>query len=172
VPQQSQRGSFGLAVPRARLMTRGAALAGSLALLPLLAACGGAEGGGAADAKASEQSVAPVAGVVAPAKVEVIAALTGCKAEIRIEADELREGQCKTKQGNYRITTFPAEKYKLAWLEAASVYGGKYLVGPKWAVGAKPEVLEKLRVKLGGTVQSTRGLGPADPTPTPTPSAS
>ncbi|WTT98169.1 hypothetical protein OHA64_13660 [Streptomyces sp. NBC_00076] len=150
----------------ARLLTRGAALVGSLALLPLLAACGGSEGGGAGDAKASaEGSSAPVAGVVAPAKVEVIAALTGCKAEIRIEADELREGQCKTKQGNYRITTFPAEKYKLTWLDAASVYGGKYLVGPQWAVGAKPEVLEKLRPKLGGTIQSLRGVGPATPGP-------
>ncbi|MFF0158136.1 hypothetical protein ACFYRY_11490 [Streptomyces sp. NPDC005263] len=165
MPQQSQRGRVGLAVHHARLLTRGAALIGSLALLPLIAACGGAEGDGAAKAKASEGSVAPVAGVVAPAKVEVIAALTGCKVEIRIEADELREGQCKTKQGNYRITTFPKEKLKLTWLDAASVYGGTYLVGPQWAVGAKPEVLEKLRTKIGGTMQSLRSMNPAEPAP-------
>ena len=100
---------------------------------------------------------ATAAGVVAPAKVEVIADLTGCEVRIRTEADELREGVCHSEKGDYLITTFPQEKYKLTWLDSAAVYGGKYLVGTRWVVSAKPELLEELRPKLGGTIQKLRG---------------
>lgn len=151
--------------PPARLM-RGVALAGSLALLPLVSACGGNEGRAAAS-KPAKVSDAPAAGVVAPAKVEVIAGLTGCKAEIRVEADELREGMCHTKKADYVITTFPQEQYQQSWLDAAGMYGGEYLVGSRWVVSAKPEMLGHLRAKLGGTVQQLGGTGP-----TPAPSAS
>ncbi|GHG87652.1 hypothetical protein GCM10018780_05360 [Streptomyces lanatus] len=102
-----------------------------------------------------------MAGVVAPAKIEVIADLTGCKVKIRTEADELREGVCHTAKGNYLITTFPEEKYKLTWLDTASVYGGKYLVGPRWVVSGKPALLDGLRPQLGGTIQQLSGIGPA-----------
>ena len=140
-------------------LRRGAALA----LLPLAVACGGGEDDGEGRRKSAAPSVtaAPEAGVVAPAKVEVIAGLTGCTAEIRIEAEELREGQCRTKQGEYRITTFPEERFKVTWLDTAAVYGGKYLVGTRWVVSARPELLEGFRARLGGTVQELRGVGPA-----------
>jgi len=166
VPQQSQRGRTGRT-----LITRGwrgVALAGSLALLPLATACSGDEDG-AAKGKQAETSAmsAPSAGVVAPAKVEVIADLTGCKVKIRTDADELREGVCHTPEGDYLITTFPEENYKLTWLESAAIYGGKYLVGPQWAISAKPKMLEPLRTKVGGTIQNldvTRTTGPAPST--------
>ncbi|KUM78524.1 hypothetical protein [Streptomyces curacoi] len=133
------------------------ATAGSAVLLLLATACGGGEDEKAA-AKSSPTNVsATVAGVVAPAKVEVIAGLTGCEVKIRTEADELREGVCHSKRGDYLITTFPQEKYKRTWLDAAAVYGGKYLVGPRWVVSAKPELLEELRPELGGTIQQLRG---------------
>jgi len=139
-------------------LRRGAALA----LLPFAVACGGGEGEGAEERKrVAAVTAAPEAGVVAPAKVEVIAGLTGCTAEIRIEAEELREGQCRTKQGEYRITTFPEERFKVTWLDTAAVYGGKYLVGTRWVVSARPELLEGFRARLGGTVQELRGVGPA-----------
>ncbi|MFJ8535358.1 hypothetical protein [Streptomyces sp. NPDC093591] len=163
--QQSQRGSD-RAVDRGSI-GRTATAAGSLVLLLLATACGGSGDEGTA-AKSSPTNVsATVAGVVAPAKIEVIAGLTGCEVKIRTEADELREGVCRTKQGDYLITTFPAEKYKLTWLDAAAVYGGKYLVGPRWVVSAKPALLERLRPQLGGKIQQLRGVGP---TPAPTPS--
>ncbi|MFF1291692.1 MULTISPECIES: hypothetical protein [unclassified Streptomyces] len=160
--QQPQRGRTGRALPITRLI-RGAALAASLGFLPLVTACsGGGEDGAAANSNPSEISAAPAAGVVAPAKVEVIANLTGCKAKIRIEADELRQGLCHTKKVDYLITTFPEEKYKQAWLDSAAIYGGKYLVGTRWVLSAKePEMLEYFRTKLGGTVQQLRGIGPA-----------
>lgn len=138
---------------------------GSLVLLLLATACGGSGDEGAA-AKSSPTNVsATVARVVAPAKVEVIADLTGCKVKIRTDADELREGVCHTEKGDYLITTFPQEKYKLTWLDAAAVYGGKYLVGTRWVVSAKPALLEQLRPQLGGKIQQLRGVGP-NPAPT------
>jgi hypothetical protein len=142
-------------------LVRGAALAGSLALLPLAVACSGGEDDDAERKQAKTAvTAAPAAGVVAPAKVEVIANLTSCKPKIRIEADELRQGLCHTKKVDYLITTFPEEKYKQIWLDSASMYGGKYLVGMRWIVSAQPEMLEGFRSKLGGTIQQLRGTGP------------
>ncbi|MFJ8629691.1 hypothetical protein [Streptomyces sp. NPDC093568] len=143
------------------------AAAGGLVLLLTATACGGGGDKGAGARTGPTNVSATVAGVVAPAKVEVIGDLTGCKVKIRTEADELREGVCHTEEGDYLITTFPAEKYKLTWLDSAAVYGGKYLVGTRWVVSGKPELLERLRPRLGGTVQQLRGVGPA-----PGPSAS
>ncbi|MFI0533336.1 hypothetical protein ACH3XX_25270 [Streptomyces scabiei] len=129
-----------------KLSRGGVALAAGLVALPLVAACSG--GGDEAKGKAS-----PVAAAVASAKVEVIAELTGCEVKIRTEAEELREGVCQTSAGDYLITTFPKEKLKEVWLESASMYGGKYLVGPQWAISAKPPVLKKLKAKVGGTIR-------------------
>ncbi|UUU37081.1 hypothetical protein JIX56_22665 [Streptomyces sp. CA-210063] len=135
-----------------RKLTRGAALAVTLAVLPLVAACGGGDGDDKAADKATDES-SPVAAVVAPAKVEVIAQLTGCEVKIRTEAEELREGVCHTAEGDYLITTFPKEELKEVWLESAAIYGGKYLVGPRWAISAKPAVLEPLKAKVGGAIR-------------------
>jgi hypothetical protein len=157
---QPQRARTGRSSPTRRLQ-RGAALAASLAFLSLATACSGGEDGASASGKPSEISAAPAAGVMAPAKVEVIASLTGCKAKIRIEADELRQGLCHTPKVDYLVTTFPEERYKQAWLESAAIYGGKYLVGSRWVVSAKePEMLERFRDKLGGTIRQLRGIGP------------
>jgi hypothetical protein len=148
-----------------RHVRRALVLVGGL-LLPLVSACGGGEDARSAGGKSSAPTAAAEAGVVAPAKVEVIAGLTGCKAEIRIDADELREGVCRTKGAEYVVTTFPAAEYQRSWLDAASVYGGTYLVGTQWVVSARPENLERLRAKLGGSVQRLRGIGPsAAPSP-------
>lgn len=175
MPQQSRRAHTGrttATITAARLVRgtpaaavlRGAALVGGLALLCLATACGGS-----ADESADEPalnsdpakiSAAPAAGVVAPAKVEVIAGLTGCEADIRIEADELRQGACTTEDGGYLITTFPQERLKETWLDSASVYGGTYLVGTRWVVSAEPETLERFRGRLGGTIRELRGIGP------------
>ncbi|MFI8297565.1 hypothetical protein ACIGCZ_16670 [Streptomyces nigra] len=141
--------------------TRRAALAAGLAPLLLATACGGGDSGSAAASSGPPKVSATEAGVVAPAKVEVIAGLTGCKVKIRTEADELREGVCRTKQGDYLVTTFPEEKLKRTWLESASVYGGTYLVGTRWVVSGKPAVLERLRPRIGGTMEQLRGIGPS-----------
>ncbi|MBQ0998751.1 hypothetical protein [Streptomyces sp. RK62] len=140
---------------------RRAALAAGLAPLLLATACGGGDSGSAAASSGPPKVSATEAGVVAPAKIEVIAGLTGCKVKIRTEADELREGVCRTKQGDYLVTTFPEEKLKRTWLESASVYGGTYLVGTRWVVSGKPAVLERLRPRIGGSIERLRGIGPS-----------
>ncbi|MEV6172583.1 hypothetical protein AB0L99_30775 [Streptomyces sp. NPDC051954] len=167
MPQQQPRGRTSHPLPTARLL-RGAALTASLAFLPLATACSGGEDDAAGSGKPSKMSAAPAAGVVAPAKVEVIASLTGCKAKIRIDAEELRQGLCHTPKVDYLITTFPEETYKQTWLDSAAMYGGKYLVGTRWIVSAKePKMLEEFRTKIGGNIQQLRGMGP-----TPAPSSS
>ncbi|MDX3531801.1 hypothetical protein P1P75_36765 [Streptomyces sp. ID05-39B] len=160
MPQQPRRGHTGRTPATTRLL-RGATRAAGLTLFALATACGG---GGpdevAVNSDPAKISAAPAAGVVAPAKVEVIAGLTGCEADIRIEADELRQGACTTPDGGYLITTFPEEKLKETWLDSASVYGGTYLVGTRWVVSAEPGMLEKFRGKLGGEVRELKGIGP------------
>lgn len=147
-------------------LVRGATLAGSLALLPLTAACAGGEDEASERSGASRTAVtaAPEAGVVAPAKVEVIAGLTGCRARIRVEAEELRQGVCHTEKADYLITTFPKDELQQVWLDSAAMYGGKYLVGSRWVVSAQPKMLERFRPRLGGTI---RQLGLAGPKPQP-----
>lgn len=152
--QQQSRRSPRRAVALAALLTAVA--------LPLATACTSdpdtnADTGKKASPSASESTPpAPVAAVVAPAKVEVIAELTGCKVTIRTDAEELREGICRTADGDYLITTFPEEKYKLAWLDSAAMYGGKYLVGTKWVISATPKLQETLRQKVGGTFKDLK----------------
>ena len=146
--QRASRGSRG-----GSGSTRRRTAAGVLVLLLTATGCGGGDDEGASAQSSPSNVAATVAGVVAPAKVEVIAGLTGCEAEIRVEAEELREGMCHTKKADYVITTFPHQKYQQTWLDAASVYGGTYLVGSRWVVSAEPETLGHLRAKLGGTVQ-------------------
>ncbi|MFD7695628.1 hypothetical protein [Streptomyces sp. NPDC059805] len=142
---------------------RRAAIAAGLAPLLLATACGGDDAGPAAASSGPPRVSATEAGVVAPAKVEVIAGLTGCEVKIRTEADELREGVCRTKRGDYLVTTFPEEKLKRDWLDAAAVYGGTYLVGTRWVVSAEPAVLKRLRPQLGGSIERLRGIGPSAP---------
>jgi len=145
VSQQQPQRSSRRAVALAALLTA--------AVLPLATACT-SDSAKKASSSASESAVpAPVAAVVAPAKVEVIAQITGCKVKIRTDAKELREGVCHTADGDYLITTFPEEKYKLTWLDSAAIYGGKYLVGTKWVISAPPKLQELLRAKVGGTIE-------------------
>ncbi|MER6186294.1 hypothetical protein [Streptomyces sp. NPDC001652] len=131
-------------------------LAGGLALLTLTTGCG-AGSDASKVSSATKVTAAPSAGVVAPAKVEVIAGLLGCKVKIRTDADELREGVCHGKDGDFLITTFPEERFKLTWLDAASIYGGKYLVGTRWVVSGPEALLKKFRPELGGNIQQLQG---------------
>ncbi|MET9101728.1 MULTISPECIES: hypothetical protein [Streptomyces] len=165
MPQQPQRATASPRRPFARPL-RVAALVAGLALLPLATACGAGTDAKSAEGKgASRLSATPAAGVVAPPKVEVIAGLLGCEPAIRTDADELREGTCRSAKANYLITTFPEEKFKLTWLDSASIYGGTYLVGPRWVVSGRPELLEPARDKVGGEIQQLRGMNGATPEP-------
>ncbi|MEU7829547.1 hypothetical protein [Nonomuraea sp. NPDC049129] len=90
---------------------------------------------------------------------EDLAAKLGCKPEMRTKAAELRQGICKTADGNYAVTSFTTEKGRKDWLDYALMYKGTHLVGRQWVVTAPPPVLETLRKKLGGELQSSDGSG-------------
>ncbi|SCF90090.1 hypothetical protein [Streptomyces sp. MnatMP-M17] len=143
---------------------RTAALLAVLLMPPLVLGCSAAS---SPQSKSSSQAPNSDSRVTAaPANVEKIASMTNCTVELRTEADELREGVCVTPQGNWIVTTFPAEKFKRSWLDAASMYGGTYLVGPRWAISGELTVLKTLRKKVGGELQELRGIGspaPSDP---------
>ncbi|WP_053743029.1 hypothetical protein [Streptomyces sp. NRRL WC-3618] len=141
--------------PQRSSSRRGVALAALLTAvaLPLATACTSDTRPDTGKKASESMPPAPVAAVVAPAKVEVIAKLTGCEVTIRTDAEELREGVCHTADGDYLITTFPQERYKRIWLDSAAVYGGRYLVGNKWVITAPPKLQESLRQKVGGSFE-------------------
>ncbi|MEV4800234.1 hypothetical protein AB0K18_09470 [Nonomuraea sp. NPDC049421] len=79
----------------------------------------------------------------------------GCpKARLQIDADELKQAACQTKRGRYTIVTFTTDKGKRDWLDYAQAYGGTYLVGDRWTVVAEPALLEDLRKKVGGQMET------------------
>ncbi|MEV5596394.1 hypothetical protein [Streptomyces sp. NPDC052496] len=142
--------------------------------LPLLAAGGlacalvvtaGFTGGGSAPAAApparhTPHPSAPATTPGPPASLTQIAAALGCRADVIIDAQELREGGCTTRAGVFRILTFSSDATKRAWLTEAQAYGGSYLVGTRWSVtGPSRSALLPLRDRLGGTVESGAGHG-------------
>ncbi|MET7456850.1 hypothetical protein ABZT03_34180 [Streptomyces sp. NPDC005574] len=161
MPQPQPRPRTGRTPSAARLV-RGAAVGAGLAVLPLSAGCS-VEDDAAGRNKASRTPAisAVSAQVVAPAKVEVIAGLTNCEAEIRVEADELRQGICHTAKADYLITTFPEERFQQTWLDSAGMYQADFLVGLRWVISADVKSLKRFRPQVGGTIVHMSGMGPS-----------
>ncbi|MFD0265449.1 hypothetical protein ACFVGY_02490 [Streptomyces sp. NPDC127106] len=137
------------------------------AVLPVLFLCGGCSGGETAapqpSGAAASAPVAPTASPAArPGSFDEIAAVLGCTPEVTVDAEEIREGACGTGPQAYRMATFTTEEGRSAWLAESRVYGGTYLVGPRWVVtAATPEALGPLHDRLGGTVESGSTHGSA-----------
>ncbi|MFI0259701.1 hypothetical protein ACH4OW_11795 [Streptomyces sp. NPDC017056] len=134
-------------------------------LLPLLVAgglsctivvAGYANGGGPApDGRRSPPAAPSPAAPGAPASMARIASALGCRADVIVDARELREGGCTTGRGVFRILTFSSDSKKRAWLTEAQAYGGTYLVGTRWSVtGPTAAALFPLRDRLGGTIET------------------
>ncbi|WP_218617678.1 hypothetical protein [Cryptosporangium aurantiacum] len=123
---------------------------GALVVLLALGACG------SPDAQSSEPTAAassPSPPPVATGTVEQLAARLGCQPQIRTEAAELRQGVCRAATGEFTVTTFPQERFKLTWLDAAAGWGGWYVVGPLWAVSASTKAIaDDFRQTLGGSL--------------------
>jgi hypothetical protein len=86
-----------------------------------------------------------------PLTLEQLATKAGCQPRIQGGAADKRQGYCTTQDGKFVLITFTSDKGQNAWLDQAQEYG-KYLVGNRWAAGSSPQVLEKLRAKLGGDI--------------------
>lgn len=113
------------------------------AVLLLTAGCGGEE------EKGREGAPEPATGTV-----EQLAAKASCKPDMQIDAAELRQGICTTKDGKYVLATFATNQGQQNWLSEAQAYGGSYLVGRKWVAVGDPKVLDTLRGRLGGEVET------------------
>ncbi|MCC3654468.1 hypothetical protein LIX60_24010 [Streptomyces sp. S07_1.15] len=121
--------------------------------LLLTAGCGGGDGGADDGAGVPE---------TATGTVEQLAGKAGCgKPNLQIDAEELRQGRCGTGDGRYVLATFATHQGQQDWLSEAEGYGGTYLVGPKWVAVGSPKVVESLRGKLGGDIETGASHGPA-----------
>ncbi|MET8866065.1 hypothetical protein ABZW11_24275 [Nonomuraea sp. NPDC004580] len=159
-----------LARNRRRVTGLLAVSAGAAVLGACLVSCGNSQPQaaiGAAPAAAQHQShhqghvagggvTQPAATVKLPrASMKKLKTSAGCpKARLQIDADELKQAACQTKQGRYTIVTFTTDKGKRDWLDYAQPYGGTYLVGDRWTVVSEPALLEGLRKKVGGQIET------------------
>ncbi|MFI7464855.1 hypothetical protein [Nonomuraea sp. NPDC049646] len=84
-----------------------------------------------------------------------LTALLGCPGgKLQTDAAELRQAACDTPQGRLTIVTFSTDQGKRDWLDIAQAYGGAYLVGDRWVVVATADLLERLRDRLGGELET------------------
>jgi hypothetical protein len=136
----------------AHAATRASALLGSVLALTLVTGCGGGETPSrpVSAAGAAQGNAGP------PATLKQLATKTGCKKpQVQTDAEELRQGVCKTDKGQYTVTTFSTDKGRDDWLEEAKKWGGNYLVGTRWVIaGNDPGVLQVFSEKVGGNIES------------------
>lgn len=137
---------------RPSLATRVTALAGSALALALVTGCGG----GASDKPALAAAGAAV-NAGPPATLKELAGKIGCKKpSVQTDAEELRQGVCKTDKGQYTVTTFATDKGKTDWLTEAKKWGGNYLVGTRWVIaGNDPGVLQGFSEQVGGNIETS-----------------
>ncbi|MFG1697128.1 hypothetical protein [Nonomuraea sp. NPDC049309] len=89
--------------------------------------------------------------------MDEIGAGLGCpRPALQTDAAELRQAVCQTSRGRYTVLTFATDRGKRDWLDAAQMYGGTYLVGQRWVVVSTPALLDGLRQRLGGQIESPR----------------
>ncbi|MFC4585280.1 hypothetical protein [Sphaerisporangium corydalis] len=136
--------------PATHVAMRATALLGSVLTLALLTGCGGGE----TTDKPALAAGNSAANAGPPATLKQLATKTGCKKpELQTDADELRQGVCKTSKGQYTVTTFATDKGKSDWLEEAKRWGGNYLVGTRWVIaGNDPGMLQTFSQAVGGNI--------------------
>ncbi|MET9883372.1 hypothetical protein ABZZ20_09495 [Streptomyces sp. NPDC006430] len=129
------------------------------AVLLAMTLCGGCAAGTSAGTAAGPGGPVPSSSA-RPAPLQEIAEALGCTPEITVDAEELREGACGSGQEGFRMATFTTEQGRQAWLTEAQMYGGTYLVGPRWVItAASAEALAPARTRLGGTIESAPAHG-------------
>ena len=118
------------------------AVAGAVAVLAL-AGCGSGDG--------KAETRIPV---TATGSLESLAAKAKCKPDMQIDSDEVRQAICKTSDGKYIFATFATDRGQREWINDAKDYGGFYLVGRKWVAVGDEDVVNALRGRLGGSVET------------------
>lgn len=85
----------------------------------------------------------------APLTVEQLAAKVDCRPRIQVDAADMRQGYCKTGDGEFFLTTFSTQAGKDAWMDTAPEYN-PHLVGHLWTALSTRTVLDRIRTRLGG----------------------
>lgn len=119
----------------------------AFAVVAALAAACSPTGGSYGQAAVPQPQAAAVQ--AKPLTVEQLAAKVGCKPHIQVDAVDIRTGHCKTKDGQFFVSTFTTQAGKDAWMDTAPEYN-PHLVGNLWTVLSSRKVLDRLRVRLGG----------------------
>ncbi|SDQ79548.1 hypothetical protein [Thermostaphylospora chromogena] len=147
---------------RATRRIRATAALGFTLLSAVACGVGEAEDGDAAPPRAAQ---APPAESGPPPTVEQLAAKTGCTPKIQVDTPELRTGYCKTRIGEFFLSTFATEQGKDEWMDVAPEYS-PHLVGRLWAALADPEVLGRLQDVIGGDLHMSDHRVSLSPSPT------
>lgn len=117
-------------------------LALAVLALALLSGCG------------ANDDEAPKTPKTATGSLEQLAEQAECDPNVQTDAEELRQANCRTGDGRYILTTFATDRGLREWINEANDYGGSYLVGRKWVASGDAKVVETLRGRLGGTVET------------------
>ncbi|MFD6988770.1 hypothetical protein [Streptomyces sp. NPDC059943] len=97
---------------------------------------------------------APKTPKTATGSLEQLAEQATCDPNVQTDAEELRQANCKTGDGRYILTTFATDRGLREWINEANDYGGSYLVGRRWVASGDAKVVETLRGRLGGTIET------------------
>ncbi|MFD6419979.1 hypothetical protein [Streptomyces sp. NPDC060194] len=119
--------------------------------LTLLAGCSG----GSDDSGGDDRAERPTYPRTATGTLEELAEQASCDPNVQTDAAELRQANCRTKDGRYILTTFATDRGLREWINESKDYGGTYLVGRKWVASGDGKVVTALRGRLGGTVESS-----------------
>jgi hypothetical protein len=127
-----------------RLTRQRLAAAGAAAALLVLTGCGSEDGGEKVPATAT-------------GSLEKIAGQVGCKPDIQIDADTIRQALCKNTDGKFDkkfvLATFATDRGQREWINEAKEYGGYYLFGRKWIAIGEQKTVTALRGHIGGTLE-------------------
>ncbi|MEU0083616.1 hypothetical protein [Streptomyces sp. NPDC006274] len=119
----------------------------AVAVLVLTAACGAGGDTDDGDDGAPEPRTAT-------GSLEELARQADCEPNIQTDADELRQANCRTADGRFILATFSTDRGQREWINEANDYGGTYLVGRRWVAVGDEKVVEALRGRLGGEVET------------------
>ncbi|MCD0483915.1 hypothetical protein LO771_16310 [Streptacidiphilus sp. ASG 303] len=89
-----------------------------------------------------------------PVALNAFGAATGCSLTPPDAGQQLKQTTCTDKQGaRFAVTSFASRSDQQQWLQA-TLGGGSFLVGDRWAVGADGTTLQTLQQTVGGTITS------------------
>ncbi len=85
--------------------------------------------------------------------VQELAATVGCEATLQGRAADFRQATCTMSGEKLVFVDFDTAEGQREWLDYATMYGGVYLVGERWALSGTKGYLETLLPTLGGKIE-------------------